>query len=80
MLCILSDNSDTRTTQELEGAVFKRRKGCGLILLNDRVKFYWFDPRLDPLSKFPEKMLSSSYSPIFRAKSFLFELTLDALN
>ena len=37
-------------------------------------------PRLDLLSKFPEKMLSSSYSPIFRAKSFLFELTLDALN
>ena len=81
MLCILSGNSDTRTTQELEGAVFKRRKGCGLILLKDRVKFYWFDPpSLDFLSKLPEKMLSSSYSPIFRVKSFLFELTLDALN
>lgn len=80
---MLSGNTAIRTTREREAAVSNRRKGCELTktrLLKNRdqlspIHFIFGPKRLDLSPKFQRKMLSSSYSPIFKVKPFTCEVT-----
>lgn len=83
VFCVSSGNPATRTTREREGAVPNRSRGCGqgkTVFLEDRVQLssigVILDSKRPDLSpKFQQKILSSRYSPIFRAKCFTYKVT-----